>query len=546
VPDDLVARLGAAPAAIRRAVDSIDAATAHARPADDAWSVAEIVGHIRAADWIWRTRILHAIVADGVAAPGVDERAVQAAADLSDLSLSEQVRAFTLGRAELVGVLRRLDDATWAHHAVHEQLGSMSVRELCAALSEHEEEHLVQLAEAAATARDGSEPATEKAALSLGERVMGEILDRSHRLRPDEIPTVVDRAVVALGARSASILVVDMEQRVLVRLDDRAMGVEELAVDGTIAGRVFRTGEPHETSTDLWLPLLDGADRVGVLQVTLSADADETLRHRLSRLASITALLIVTKSAFGDAIVVARRVKPMALAAELRWSNLPPLSFRNDLVELACMLEPAYEVAGDGFDYGLAHDVADAAIFDAMGHGLAATRMANLAMAVYRYARRMGNEIADIARLIDAVLRSAIGPEQFVTGLLLRVDLTTGMVQLISAGHPMPLLLRGRQLITQVEAPVGPPLGVGLGRLTVGELALEAGDRLLLFTDGVTEAQAADGTFFGVERLGELLTHAAMAGDTAPETVRRLTHDVLTHAVELRDDATLLLLGWRP
>ena len=71
------------------------------------------------------------------------------------------------------------------------------------------------------------------------------------------------------------------------------------------------------------------------------------------------------------------------------------------------------------------------------------------------------------------------------------------------------------------------------------------GDRLLLYTDGITEARSPAGEFFGEQRLADFVAAAVAAGDTAPETVRRLMRHVLTHqADQLQDDASIVVLEW--
>jgi len=378
--------------------------------------------------------------------------------------------------------------------------------------------------------------------ISPYELALGDLLDGSHELRPDQIPGAVRETARRLGALDAVCYVVDIDQRNLVRLDAPE---DALDIEGTLAGRTFRAREIQDASGDLWLPLLDGADRVGVLHVVADRPS-EALRTRLRWLASITAELIVTKSKFGDTIMRASRRFPMTLAAELRWALLPPLTFRNDRVEIAGMLEPVYDVAGDAFDYAVDADVTHVALFDAMGHGLEATRMANLAVAAYRTARRERLDIAEICRIVDAALVDEFGGyERFVTALLLTLDHHSGVVRFILAGHPSPLLLRGTRVVGELNGTINLPLGLGIGDAVVTEVTLEVGDRLLLFTDGVTEAERPDGEQFGVERLRDLLEQAAMAAEIPSETVRRLTHSVLNHAIDLRDDATLLLLGWR-
>ena len=78
------------------------------------------------------------------------------------------------------------------------------------------------------------------------------------------------------------------------------------------------------------------------------------------------------------------------------------------------------------------------------------------------------------------------------------------------------------------------------------EEALEPGDRLVLYSDGVVEAKdAVSGERFGIDRLVDFIARAEAAGEPVPETMRRLGHAVVKHqGDELQDDATQVLLEW--
>lgn len=70
---------------------------------------------------------------------------------------------------------------------------------------------------------------------------------------------------------------------------------------------------------------------------------------------------------------------------------------------------------------------------------------------------------------------------------------------------------------------------------------------MLLYTDGVVEARTGDHTEFGLDRFTDSVIRATAAGELAPEALRRLIHSILdAHDNRLRDDATLLLVEWRP
>jgi serine phosphatase RsbU (regulator of sigma subunit) len=76
---------------------------------------------------------------------------------------------------------------------------------------------------------------------------------------------------------------------------------------------------------------------------------------------------------------------------------------------------------------------------------------------------------------------------------------------------------------------------------------LEPGDRILIHTDGVTDARSAAGERFGEDRLIDFIVRATAAGERAPEALRRLIHAILDHPHgHLRDDATILLAEWHP
>lgn len=115
---------------------------------------------------------------------------------------------------------------------------------------------------------------------------------------------------------------------------------------------------------------------------------DRSDRRLLRRLAGLVADMLVTKHSYTDQFFLARRREPMSVAAEIQWSLLPPLAMSIPQVSVAGILEPAYNVAGDSFDYALNEDILHVAMVDAMLHGLDAATMATVAVGAYRHARR--------------------------------------------------------------------------------------------------------------------------------------------------------------
>lgn len=385
-----------------------------------------------------------------------------------------------------------------------------------------------------------------------GEDVLGRILDRSHRLHPDDLVRMVAEEAAAAGLHELVACVVDHDQRLLIPLPGphNHLVPEPLGIDTTIAGRAYRQLVPFETDDPtgrrrVWVPMLDGAERAGVIGVRPDPVDDEAL-ILMGRVAALLAELIVSKWTFGDSLEITRRRRDMDLAAELRWALLPPLSFESPRVAVSGVLQPAYQIAGDAFDYAINGDTVHLAIIDAMGHGLEASRIANLAVCAYRNARRRLADIYETFRFMDQMVAEQFGDERFVTGQLGTLDLASGRLRWISAGHPRPLLLRNHTVIGEIPVEACLPIGLGDVAGEAVETALEPGDVVVFYTDGVTEARNEADELFGVDRLGDMLERAASAGEPLSETVRRLSHAVLTHqSTQLRDDATLLAVKWQ-
>src|SRR4051794_26045675 len=219
------------------------------------------------------------------------------------------------------------------------------------------------------------------------------MLRSSHLAGPDDLPGLVEQAAAHLGAEVGVLYLADYDQVELVPLNASDRGrqageaaAQRLAIDGTLAGRAFTDIRQQvvrdERRLRLWSPVLDGAERLGVLRLDLPADrpADDELRATCWDVATLLAELVMTRALYGDAVEQARRRVDMSLPAELQWRLLPPLTFVHGRVAVAGVLAPTAEVAGDSFDYALNGRRLHVAILDAMGHGLEATLLAAVAI----------------------------------------------------------------------------------------------------------------------------------------------------------------------
>ena len=177
---------------------------------------------------------------------------------------------------------------------------------------------------------------------------------------------------------------------------------------------------------------------------------------------------------------------------------------------------------------------------DAMGHGVASALTATLCVGSLRNTRRMGGSLveqADAANLALYEHASAVGTEHFATGMIGRLDLNTGVLALVNAGHVAPYLCRDGSAAA-VTLPVNVPMGMFADtHYRWHDVVLQPGDRLVLVTDGMLERDAA-----GLNLVEEIARTRSLH---PRETTRRLTDMVLgVFGHSLADDATVMVLDW--
>lgn len=174
---------------------------------------------------------------------------------------------------------------------------------------------------------------------------------------------------------------------------------------------------------------------------------------------------------------------------------------------------------------------------DVRGKGIQAVEQAARVIRAFRQAAAIQPSLQDVAEEMSAYLVPFFDEEEFVTALL--IDTTEAAEPwLVSAGHPPPLLVHPNGTSEFVETDTDLPLGLGANYRHY-RFTWEPGDRLLLYTDGVSEARDSYGEFLDLRTLGPVI--AAGPVDTAIETL--LTR-VREHTVtgDLGDDVAVMLL----
>jgi sigma-B regulation protein RsbU (phosphoserine phosphatase) len=381
-----------------------------------------------------------------------------------------------------------------------------------------------------------------------------ELLDRVELAQPDELAAEVN-AVTGPSGVDVTIYLVDHEQRHLWPIPESAKPTPPpLSVEGTIAGRAFTMVRPHPVSERgapyrLWVPLVDGAERLGVAELVVHWPPAEpaALLVACKTLIGLVGHLITVKMPYGDALHRVRRTRPMTAGAELLTHMLPPLTFSCHRASVSAILEPCYDVGGDAFDYAFDGPVAHLMVLDAVGRGLRAGLTCATALAALRATRRDEHGLYAMARAADEALTGQFSDLRFVTGVLAELNMDSGNLRYLNAGHPAPVLLRHGKAIRELAGGRRLPMGLDDSEIKIGEETLEPGDRLLLYTDGVTDAYDRGGDRFGVHRLVDLTERCGAANLPGPETLRRLARSVTEHQDgPPRDDATMVLFEWSP
>ncbi|HSL77804.1 MAG TPA: PP2C family protein-serine/threonine phosphatase [Candidatus Limnocylindrales bacterium] len=215
--------------------------------------------------------------------------------------------------------------------------------------------------------------------------------------------------------------------------------------------------------------------------------------------------------------------------------------------DLASYYEPAREIGGDFFELFLLRRRGrplGITIADVTGKGIAAALLMAFARPVIHTALQAASGPADALRRTNRILVDELHTALFITALVARLDVRNGHVSIANAGHEPPLL---------IPADAGPIVAVEGGGRMLGmsspldlpeiELDLAPGDRLLLYTDGVTDAMTSTGERFGKDRM--LATIDGSRGGSAHDIVRALSSAVsgFCEGVVPADDVTIVAVG---
>jgi len=299
----------------------------------------------------------------------------------------------------------------------------------------------------------------------------------------------------------------------------------------------------------LCVPIGDDEEVIGVLYADRHAQSEpfEDADLRLLTLLACTAAVKIQQARQVEALVAAQRAKrELQIAADIQRDFLPPSLPSCEGFAMAGRAVPCLEVGGDYYDAICFEDRRlGLAVADVSGKGVGAALLMASLRAWLRAELGHATPLAALAAKLNDFVHQSSDIRSFITFFYAELDRDTGSLRYVNAGHNPPLLV-GRDGGVRELAGTGLGLGMLAGRAyDVETAALEPGEVLLLYTDGITESRDAAGGEFGVEGLAGAVRgeRDKDAPDILDAVFRRLAE--FTGCAEALDDRTLVVVKRR-
>ncbi|OKK16337.1 phosphatase [Streptomyces sp. CB00455] len=368
---------------------------------------------------------------------------------------------------------------------------------------------------------------------------------------PHDLLHAVRAALMAhYDALAVDLLMADYSLSVLQQVTALPHTAEPLPVQTTPEGRAFGSQEPYgqysaqNNALDLHLPVTVRGDRLGILTVRMPEHL--CTRETVAELTDLAELLgheIVVAERDTDLYLQARRASRLTLAAEMQWQLLPGRACARPEYAIGAQLEPAYDIHGDNFDWSTTAETLTMTVTNGMGEGIQASLLTNLAVNALRNARRAGIGIEDQAALADQAVYGQYRGREYVSTLLLSLELATGRGQVVDAGSPQ--LWRYRDgSVEKVEFEAQFPLGM-FEESHYAAQAFDAlpGDRLVFVSDGVYGAAGEGGETYSARALARAIHATALL--PAAAVPRAILQELAAYRdAAAEDDALVTCLDW--
>ena len=244
----------------------------------------------------------------------------------------------------------------------------------------------------------------------------------------------------------------------------------------------------------------------------------------------------------------ARIDKELEYAKQIQLSALPTNFPEKEEFEIYAQMIAAKEVGGDFYDFYKLNDTTVAFLAaDVSGKGIPAAMFMMTAKTIIKDLAESGMPVNDIFTKANEKLCENNESGMFVTAWMGILDLSTGKMQFANAGHNPPLLKRANGDFEYLKTRAGFVLaGMDGVRYRVSELTLCPGDRLFLYTDGVTEATNAENKLYGEDRLLAFMNQNALTKATELLPALKANIDEFVGEAPQFDDITMLMFDYKP
>lgn len=338
----------------------------------------------------------------------------------------------------------------------------------------------------------------------------------------------------------------------------RERGPSHLSPRTGMAQKAHETGQTQlrsredgdATATELALPLVVGSRRIGALHLGPRAEVqgyDDEMLTTLETLAQHAATSIDNALLYRALAEQERFAQEMKWAREIQQSLLPREVPRVPGYEVYGVSVPALEVGGDYFDYvPVAAGCWDFVIGDVSGKGVPAALIMSIVRSLIHTYVEFSTSPREVVSRVNRSLSPDLESEMFVTLAAFSLDPSRHRLRVVRAGHEPVVVVRSSGDVVRLQ-PAGTAIGLAgvagfEGSLAEQEFVVQPHDTILMYTDGVTEAQNADREEFGYDRIEELARRHA--GGTARELVQAILQAVTEFAQgrPQHDDITLVVV----
>jgi len=295
----------------------------------------------------------------------------------------------------------------------------------------------------------------------------------------------------------------------------------------------------------LSVPLESKGRLTGVLSLFNKVDGVITEDDvRLAAIIATQCAQVIENARLRDEVAIYE--EDMKSAAKIQQALLPRNAPFIPEVDIAGLSKPAREVGGDYFDYiDLGEGRWGIAVGDVSGKGMPAALLMSSLQATLRGCARIATSVADCVQNSNVLLSASTDARSFITLFYAVLDVKSHTLTYCNAGHNPPMIIRGDGTLRTLE--VGGPIVAAFDQSTYQQEVVDfmPGSRLLMYTDGITEATNPGDEQYGEARLEQLVRSSARV--TSRLLIERIIDDVLTFQKDASaaDDMTLVCLSMR-